>query len=101
MHALGRILSVKGSSTAEFVNNETTISGTRSASSSFHLEMIVNRNQDKGVGKQVKGKIKEVVGKVTDDKFLEGEGKVEKGIGKVQKNVGDAQQPRPPRNDRL
>src|ERR671921_51054 len=51
---------------------------------SLLLETIVNSNQDKGVGKQVKGTIKHVVGKVTGDKVLEGEGKIEKGIGKVQ-----------------
>jgi uncharacterized protein YjbJ (UPF0337 family) len=68
---------------------------------SLHLETIVNSNQDKGIGKQVKGTVKDVVGKVTGDRVLEGEGKIEKGVGKVQKKVGDAQQPPPPRNDRM
>jgi uncharacterized protein YjbJ (UPF0337 family) len=64
-------------------------------------EVIVNSNQDKGIGKQVKGTVKDVVGKITGDKILEGEGKIEKGIGKVQKKVGDAQEPPPPRGDEI
>lgn len=60
----------------------------------------MNRNQDKGIGKQVKGTLKDVVGKATGDKILEGEGKIEKGIGKAQKQVGDAQQAPPPGRDR-
>ena len=61
----------------------------------------MNSNQDKGIGKQVKGTVKDVVGKVTGDKVLEGEGKIEKGICKVKKKVGDAQEPPPPRGDRM
>ena len=59
----------------------------------------MNKNQDKGLGKQLKGTVKDVVGKATGDKFLEHEGKAERGIGKVQEKVGNAQQPR--RNDKM
>jgi uncharacterized protein YjbJ (UPF0337 family) len=58
----------------------------------------MNRNQDKGISKQIKGTVKDVAGKLTGDKFLEHEGKAERGIGKVQEKVGDAQEPR--RHDR-
>ena len=52
----------------------------------------MNRNQDKGVGKQIKGTVKDVAGKATGDKFLEKEGKVERTAGRVQQKVGNAQQ---------
>ena len=60
----------------------------------------MNRNQEKGLGKQIKGAFKDVVGKASGDKVLEGEGKIEKGIGKVQKKVGDATKAPPPGRDR-
>jgi uncharacterized protein YjbJ (UPF0337 family) len=56
---------------------------------------VMNSNQDKGIGKQIKGTVKDLAGKISDDKFLEGEGKVERAAGRVQEQVGDAQQ----RND--
>lgn len=61
----------------------------------------MNRNQDKGFGKQVKGTVKDVVGKATGDKFLENEGKVERGVGKVQEKVGDVQQRERNRTDKM
>lgn len=51
----------------------------------------MNRNQDKGVGKQIKGTVKDLAGKMTGDKFLENEGKVERTAGRVQEKVGNAQ----------
>ena len=52
----------------------------------------MNKQQDAGLGKQIKGTAKDIAGKVTGDKILQGEGKVEKTVGKVQKKVGDAQE---------
>jgi uncharacterized protein YjbJ (UPF0337 family) len=52
----------------------------------------MNRNQDKGMGKQIKGTVKEAAGKITGDKILQGEGKIEKAAGKVQRKVGNAQE---------
>lgn len=52
----------------------------------------MNRNLDKGIGKQVKGTIKEAAGKMTGDKVLKGEGKVQKAAGKLQTKVGNAQE---------
>lgn len=51
----------------------------------------MNRNQDKGVGKQIKGTVKDLAGKMTGDKFLENEGKLERTAGRVQEKVGNAQ----------
>jgi uncharacterized protein YjbJ (UPF0337 family) len=52
----------------------------------------MNKQQDAGLGKQIKGTAKDIAGKVTGDKILQGEGKVEKAVGQVQKKVGDAQE---------
>jgi uncharacterized protein YjbJ (UPF0337 family) len=58
----------------------------------------MNRNQEKGAGKQIKGTIKEAAGHLTGDKVLKGEGKIQKGAGKVQTEIGNAQA-RSRRND--
>lgn len=52
----------------------------------------MNRNQDKGVGKQLKGTVKDVAGKLTNDKFLEKEGQIERAAGRVQEKVGNVQE---------
>jgi len=52
----------------------------------------MNKQQDEGLGKQIKGTAKDIAGKVTGDKILQGEGKIEKTVGKVQKKVGDLQE---------
>ena len=52
----------------------------------------MNKNQDEGLGKQIKGTVKDLGGKVTGDRTLQGEGKIEKTVGKVQKKVGDVQE---------
>ena len=53
---------------------------------------MVNKDQVKGVAKQVKGSVKETVGKATGNKRTEAEGTVEKTAGKVQKGFGDAKE---------
>ena len=52
----------------------------------------MNKNQDEGLGKQIKGTAKDIAGKVTGDKTLQGEGKIEKTVGKVQSKVGNMQE---------
>ena len=52
----------------------------------------MNKNQDEGLGKQIKGTAKDIAGKVTGDHTLQGEGKIERTVGKVQKKVGDVQE---------
>ena len=52
----------------------------------------MNKQQNEGLGKQIKGTAKDIAGKVTGDKILQGEGKVEKAVGKVQEKVGNAQE---------
>lgn len=53
---------------------------------------MVNKDQVKGVAKQVKGSVKETVGKATGNRRTEAEGAVEKTAGKVQKGFGDAKE---------
>jgi uncharacterized protein YjbJ (UPF0337 family) len=53
---------------------------------------MVNRDQVKGVGKQVKGSIKETAGRVTGNRRTEAEGAAEKTVGKVQKGFGDVKE---------
>jgi len=53
---------------------------------------MVNKDQVKGVAKQVKGSVKESVGRATGNKRTEAEGAVEKTAGKVQKGFGDAKE---------
>ena len=53
---------------------------------------MVNKDQVKGVAKQVKGSVKEAAGKATGNKQTEAEGTAEKIAGKVQKGYGDAKQ---------
>jgi uncharacterized protein YjbJ (UPF0337 family) len=53
---------------------------------------MVNKDQVKGVGKQVKGSVKETVGRVTGNRRTEAEGAAEKTVGKVQKGYGDVKE---------
>ena len=53
---------------------------------------MVNKDQVKGVGKQVKGSVKETVGRVTGNRRTEAEGAAEKTVGKVQKGFGDVKE---------
>jgi uncharacterized protein YjbJ (UPF0337 family) len=53
---------------------------------------MVNKDQVKGVTKEVSGTVKEAAGKVTGSKKTEAKGKVEKAAGKVQKAYGDAKE---------
>ena len=50
---------------------------------------MVNKDQVKGVGKQVKGSVEQTTGRVTGNRRTEAEGAVEKTVGKVQKGFGD------------
>ena len=53
---------------------------------------MVNKDQVKGVAKQVKGSVKEAAGKATGNKRTQAEGTAEKLAGKVQKGYGDVKQ---------
>jgi uncharacterized protein YjbJ (UPF0337 family) len=53
---------------------------------------MVNKDQVKGVAKEVSGSVKEAAGKVTGSKKTEAKGKIEKAAGKVQKAYGNAKQ---------
>ena len=53
---------------------------------------MVNKDQVKGVAKQVKGSVKETVGRVTGNRRTEAEGTAEKTVGKVQKGFGDVKE---------
>lgn len=50
---------------------------------------MVNKDQVKGVARQVKGSVKEAVGKATGNRQTQAEGAGEKIAGKVQKGYGD------------
>jgi uncharacterized protein YjbJ (UPF0337 family) len=52
-------------------------------------EKIMNRDQIKGVAKDVKGDIKKGIGEATGNKSLVDEGNLDKAEGKIQKGVGD------------
>jgi len=49
----------------------------------------MNKDQAKGVGKQVKGAVKDAVGGATNDPKTQAEGKIDKAVGKAQKGYGD------------
>jgi len=53
---------------------------------------MVNKDQVKGVAKEVKGSVKQAAGKATGNRRMEAEGAVEKTAGKVQKGFGDAKE---------
>lgn len=53
---------------------------------------MVNKDQVKGVAKEVKGSVKQAAGKATGNRSMEAEGAVEKTAGKVQKGFGDAKE---------
>jgi uncharacterized protein YjbJ (UPF0337 family) len=50
---------------------------------------MVNKDQVKGVGKQIKGSVKQTAGRMTGNRRTEAEGIAEKTVGKVQKGFGD------------
>jgi uncharacterized protein YjbJ (UPF0337 family) len=50
---------------------------------------MMNRDQIKGVAKDVKGDIKKGLGEATGDKALVDEGNLDKAEGKIQKGAGD------------
>ena len=50
---------------------------------------MMNKDQVKGVGKQVKGSVKQTAGRATGNRRTEAEGVAEKTAGKVQKGFGD------------
>jgi uncharacterized protein YjbJ (UPF0337 family) len=56
-----------------------------------HLEQImsINKDQVKGLVKQVEGNVKEAAGKLVGNEKLEAKGKVEKIVGKAQVKAGD------------
>jgi len=56
---------------------------------SIDEEKIMNRDQIKGVAKDVKGDIKKGIGEATGNKSLVDEGNLDKAEGKIQKGVGD------------
>jgi uncharacterized protein YjbJ (UPF0337 family) len=49
----------------------------------------MNRDQIKGVAKDIKGDVKKGIGEATDNKSLVDEGNLDKVEGKIQKGVGD------------
>lgn len=53
---------------------------------------MVNKDQVKGVGKQVRGSVKQTAGRVTGNRRTEAEGAAEKTVGKVQKGFGDVKE---------
>lgn len=53
---------------------------------------MVNKDQVKGVAKQVAGSVKEAAGKATGDKETQAKGAAEKIAGKAQKTYGDAKE---------
>lgn len=53
---------------------------------------MVNKDQAKGVGNQIKGAAKDAVGGATGDTQMQAEGKADKVVGKTQKAVGDARE---------
>ena len=50
----------------------------------------MNKDQAKGVGKQIQGEVQQQVGKLTGDTSTELKGHAKELEGKVQKKVGDA-----------
>ncbi|PWK75524.1 CsbD family protein [Aminobacter sp. AP02] len=53
---------------------------------------MVNRDQVKGVAKQVSGSVKEAAGKATGDRQTQAKGTAERIAGKVQKAYGDTKE---------
>lgn len=53
---------------------------------------MVNKDQVKGVGKQIAGSVKEAAGKATGDRETQAKGTAEKVAGKVQKAYGDTKE---------
>jgi uncharacterized protein YjbJ (UPF0337 family) len=51
--------------------------------------MLVNKDQVKGLVKEVEGKAEKGLGKVTGNKDLEQKGKINEGLGKIQGAYGD------------
>jgi uncharacterized protein YjbJ (UPF0337 family) len=53
---------------------------------------MVNKDQVKGVAKQVKGSVKQAAGKATGNEQAQVEGAAEKAAGKIQKSYGDVKE---------
>lgn len=53
---------------------------------------MVNKDQVKGVARQVKGSIKDAAGKAIGNEQMQAEGKAGKVAGKIQKGFGDARE---------
>ena len=52
----------------------------------------MNKDQAKGIGKDVAGKVQETVGRMTGNKTQEAKGLVKQAEGKIQEKVGDAKE---------
>ena len=52
----------------------------------------MNKDQAKGIGKQVTGEVKQQVGKLTGDTSTRVRGHAEEAEGKLQKGLGDAKE---------
>ncbi|QJW84254.1 CsbD family protein [Ramlibacter terrae] len=52
----------------------------------------MNKDQAKGVGKQITGEVKEQIGKLTGDTSTRVRGHAEEAEGKLQKGLGDAKE---------
>jgi len=53
---------------------------------------MVNKDQVKGVAKQVKGSVIQAAGKATGNRRTEAEGMTDKAAGKIQKSYGDVKE---------
>ena len=53
-------------------------------------EIVMHKDEIKGVGNQAKGAIKDAVGGLTGNEKLQAEGKLDMAAGKVQQKVGEA-----------
>ncbi|MGV3569545.1 MAG: CsbD family protein [Ramlibacter sp.] len=52
----------------------------------------MNKDQAKGIGKQITGEVKQQVGKLTGDTSTRVRGHAEEAEGKLQKGLGDAKE---------
>jgi uncharacterized protein YjbJ (UPF0337 family) len=50
----------------------------------------MHKDEQNGLGKQVKGAVKDAAGGLTGDDKMQAEGKMDKAEGKLQKKVGEA-----------
>ena len=52
----------------------------------------MNKDQVKGVAKEISGKVQQGVGKMTGNKAQQGEGLIKEAEGKAEKSYGDAKE---------